>query len=268
VIVTFAVLYWFPLRRWGHRGIIEAVKNDENLTIYTGGGCNSAVLCSEDGQKAVIVDTKYFEGARRLREEIKAKNITIINTHFHMDHARGNRLYPGAYVISGNIVAWWQWYFDTAFSRRPDKALEPGEETVVNIDQEKIHILCMGRAHSLNDCIVYFENRKLLMAGDLIWGHKHPVLIGSDITSWRRVLKVLENKYEFHTLVPGHGDLTGKNAVVEMEEYFDLIAAAVGDKHKLRGLRDKFKDYDKLPVFSGVDRVAVMIKRENNIGNK
>jgi glyoxylase-like metal-dependent hydrolase (beta-lactamase superfamily II) len=160
-------------------------------------------------------------------------------------------------------MAWWQWYFDTAFSRRPDKAMEPGEETVVNIDKENVRILCMGRAHSLNDCIVYFENRKLLMTGDLIWEHKHPVLIGSDITLWRRVLKILENKYEFRTLVPGHGDFTGKNAVIEMEEYFNLIAAAVGDKHKLRELREKYKDYDKFPVFSGVDRVASMIKREN-----
>ena len=126
--------------------IIEAVKIDDNLTIYNLGGCNSAVLCSEDGQEAVIVDTKYFRGARKLRKEITAKNITIINTQFHMDHARGNRLYPGAYVISGNIVAWWQWYFDTAFSRRPDKALEPGEETVVNIDTERpIYCAWAGR---------------------------------------------------------------------------------------------------------------------------
>ena len=49
-----------------------------------------------------------------------------------------------------------------------------------------------------------------------------------------------------------------------MEEYFNLIAAAAGDRHKLRGLRDKYKDYDKLPVFSGVDRVAAMIKREGS----
>ena len=247
--------------------IIEAVKCDDNLTIYTGGGCNSAVLCSKDGHEVIIVDTKYFKGAKKLREEVKAKDITIINTHFHMDHSRGNRLYPGAYVITGNIMAWWQWDFDTAFSRRPDKTLDPGEETVVNIDLEKIHILSMGRAHSLNDCIVYFENRKLLMAGDLIWRHIHPVLIGSNITLWRRVLKILESKYEFDTLVPGHGDCAGKNAVLEMEEYFNLIAAADGDKHKLRGLKEKFKGYDKFPVFAGVGRVAAMIKRENDIGN-
>jgi cyclase len=246
--------------------IIEAVKIDDNLTIYAGGGCNSAVLCSEDGQKAVIVDTKYFKGAKKLREEVQAKDITILNTHFHMDHARGNRLYPGAYVISGNINAWWQWNFDTAFSKRPDKTLEPGQETVLDFDWEKIHILSMGRAHSLNDSVVYFESRKLLMAGDLVWGHMHPVLIGSNITMWRQALKMLENKYEFHTIVPGHGDLAGKNAVLEMEEYFNLIAAADGDKDKLRGLKERFKGYVKFPIFAGIDRVAALMKRENNMG--
>jgi len=250
------------------KNIIETKKIDNNLTIYTGGSCNSAVLRSEDGQKAVIVDTMYFKSAKELRKEVTAKDITIINTHFHMDHARGNRLYPGAYVIAGNIKAWWQWDFDTFFSKRPDKKLEPGEETIINIDNEKVHILSMGMAHSLNDCVVCFENRKLLMAGDLVWKNMHPVLIGSNtnITLWRELLKKLENKYEFQTLVPGHGDFGDKKAVLEMEGYFDSIAAAVGDKHKIRELKEKYKGYASFPLFAGVDRVAEMIKKEKKMG--
>ena len=81
---------------------------DPEMKIYLGGGCNSVVLMSKDGQEAVVVDTKYFGGATALRKAVQALKITLINTHFHLDHARGNRLYPEAYVISGK-TNWGQW---------------------------------------------------------------------------------------------------------------------------------------------------------------
>ena len=91
---------------------MKALKLDENLTIYLGGGCNTIVLTSKDGKEAIVVDTKWFRSARELRAAIKAPKVTIVNTHFHLDHARGNKLYLSAYVISGE-TNWKQWDFDT-----------------------------------------------------------------------------------------------------------------------------------------------------------
>jgi hypothetical protein len=105
------------------------------------------------------------------------------------------------------------------------------------------------------------------MAGDLVWGHMHPVLVpGSNITLWRRILKILGDKYKFNTVVPGHGDISERNTVIEMEEYFNSIAEAGSDKRKLNELKEKFRGYVKFPYFAGVDRVAGMIKRENKTG--
>ena len=67
--------------------MISVIKIDENMTIYGGGGCNSVVLRSQDGQRAIIVDTKYFGGAKELKRLVIAPNVTVINTHFHLDHA-------------------------------------------------------------------------------------------------------------------------------------------------------------------------------------
>ena len=80
---------------------MEAVRVDDHMTVYIGGGGNSVVLYSRDRQKAIVVDTKYRRGAKELRRQVTARDITIIDTHFHMDHARGNRLDPQATVISG-----------------------------------------------------------------------------------------------------------------------------------------------------------------------
>jgi len=246
------------------KSVIEEARLDANLKIYKGGGCNSAVLTSSDGKKVLIVDTKYFKGARELRKAVTAAEITIVNTHFHMDHARGNRLYPDAYVVSGLLPrnARWQWYFDTGFSRRPDKLLGPGEQITFGIDDEKIHVFSVGRAHSLNDSVVFFERRRLLMAGDLVWENAHPVLIGSSITAWRSALKTLEIRYPVGALVPGHGIISDMKAITGMEAYFDSIAAAVGNRDRIDDLRRQYARYSAFPLFSGVDAVVRLIERE------
>ncbi len=240
------------------------IKFDDNLCIYCGGGCNSVILNSRDREKALVVDTKYFKGAKKLREEVTAKDNTVINTHFHIDHARGNKLYPNAHIISGSTI-WWLWDFDTAYSKRPDTILNPGQEIILHLDQEKIHVLSMGKAHSANDCVVYFEDRKLLMAGDLVWEHIHPMVVGSNIKLWLQALKKLENKYEIDTLIPGHGSICDKNAFFAMQEYFNSIAEAAGDRTRLSILRDKYKEYQKIPLVSGVDRVAACVKKEKKL---
>jgi len=242
--------------------VFETIKLDEHLKIYTGGGCNSAVLEYENGEKALVVDTMFFRGAKKLRAKIRAKKIIVINTHSHIDHSHGNRLYPKAYVISGKIPGW-QWDIDSGFSRRPGRMLNPGEEITIKAGKEKVHVIDIGRAHSINDCVVYFEKRKLLMAGDLVWAKDmHPVLIGSNINSWLWALKTLRKKYEINILVPGHGKITGKSSINEVEKYFNSIVEAAGDRKKLKKLKKNFKGYIKYPVISGVDKAAALIRKE------
>ena len=134
----------------------------DNLSIYLGGGCNSVVLTSKDKSEALIVDTKWFRRAKELRSAISASKITIINTHFHLDHARGNKLYPSAHVISGE-TNWRQWNIDTVHGKRPDAILKPGEVTSLRVDDETVLALSMGKAHSINDVVVYFERGTLLL---------------------------------------------------------------------------------------------------------
>jgi glyoxylase-like metal-dependent hydrolase (beta-lactamase superfamily II) len=62
---------------------VETISYDPQLTIYIGGGGNSLVLTSEDGTKALIVDTKMRGAAKDLRNSIKAGEIIIVNTHSH-----------------------------------------------------------------------------------------------------------------------------------------------------------------------------------------
>jgi len=244
---------------------MEMVSIDQDMKVYLGGGCNSIVLTSKDGQKAVIVDTKFFNGATRLRKEIKAPNITLINTHFHFDHARGNRLYPDAFVISGN-TNWKQWDIDTGHSKHPDQVLNPGEETSFMVDDEVVHIIDMGQAHSPNDVVVFFQNKKVLAAGDLVWVNTNPVLIDDNVNikSWIAYLDKLEREYDIQTVIPGHGKISEKNSISEMKEYFLSISQSIGSNDKLLELKHKYKGYSTFPIFGSFNRTVKLIRREKS----
>jgi glyoxylase-like metal-dependent hydrolase (beta-lactamase superfamily II) len=246
-------------------GIVETVRLDPQLTVYLGGGGNSIVLASEDGSKVLVVDTKMGKAAKKLRETMKAADITIINTHVHFDHTGGNYLYPSAKIISGAYTSE-QWDKEAKKTcRYPDVALKPGEEKVINIGSEIVRIHNMGRAHTWNDIVVYCEKRKLLVAGDLVFIDMHPAVFaksGANISSWIDVLDSLSKQCEIKTLIPGHGKISDKSALATMRDYFISIGDAIGKPEKQAELKKKYKDYFSLLFIFSFNRTIKFIEKE------
>ena len=242
---------------------METIRIDDHIAVYTGGGCNSVVLYSRDSQKAIVVDTKYLRGAKELRKRITAKKITIINTHFHMDHARGNHFYPEAFVISGS-TNWRQWDFDSAHSKHPDRVLNPGDVVRIDCDDEIVQVIDLGPAHSPNDLVVYFEKRKVLAAGDLVWPNMHPVLIdrNTNLIQWMEYLERIDANYDVNVVVPGHGDVVRKSAISDMTTYFSSIFEATGDQSQLKNLKQRYKMYKGFPIFGSFGRTVRFMARE------
>jgi glyoxylase-like metal-dependent hydrolase (beta-lactamase superfamily II) len=243
---------------------VETIKYDPQLTIYTGGGGNSIVLTSEDGTKALIVDTKMGGAAKDLKNSVKAGEIIIASTHSHSDHTGGNSLYPSAKIIAGAYTRE-QWDIDSGKSRYPDVLLKAGEEKIIRIGTEKVHIRNVGPAHTMNDLVVYFENRKFLAAGDLIFLDMHPALLtksGSNVKLWIGALGDLYNRYNVKTLLPGHGKVSDRTALIVMKDYFVSIGDSIGNPEKQAELKKKYKDYFSLPFMSGFDKTLKYIENE------
>ena len=243
---------------------VDAVEYDPELEILLGGGGNSIILTSEDGKQALVVDTKMGSAAKKMRKSVKAGQVTVVNTHFHGDHTGGNALYPNAKLIAGAYTKE-QWAAMTKNGRYPDETLKPGEETALQIGSETVCIRNMGNAHTLNDVVVYLEKRKLLVTGDIVFLDKHPVLFtqnGCRVMSWVNVLDSLYNRYEIKALVPGHGTVSDRNALLAMKEYFTSISGAINDPQKLSALRKKYKNYSSVPGLSGFDKTVAFIKNE------
>jgi glyoxylase-like metal-dependent hydrolase (beta-lactamase superfamily II) len=262
VIVAGGLYVWQSYQRFMK---VETIQYDPQLTIYLGGGGNSVVLTSEDDSAALVVDTKMKGAAKILKEKIKAKDITIINTHDHVDHTGGNALYPQAKIIAGEYTKK-QWADDASkASRYPDITIKPGEEKVLKIGSETVHIYNVGRAHTWNDVVVYFDNRKLLVTGDLVFNNMHPGLIaksGAKVALWINTLESLSKKYQIKTLVPGHGPVADQNALVVMKNYFVSIGDSIGNKEKQAVLKEKYKNYVSFLGMFSFDNTLKFIEQE------
>ena len=249
---------------------VDTVEYDPDLEILLGGGGNSIILTAEDGSRALVVDTKMGGAAKAMRKKVKAKEVIVVNTHGHQDHVGGNGLYPDAKLIAGAYTKE-QWAAMAKNSRYPDETVKTGEEKMLQVGSETVHIRNMGTAHTSNDVVVYLEKRKLLVTGDIVFLNKHPVLFasgGCSVASWVNVLDSLYNRYEIKALVPGHGTVSDKNALVTMKEYFTSIRSAIGDDRKLAALREKYKKYSFFPGMSGFDKTVEFIKAEGTEGMK
>jgi cyclase len=245
---------------------VEKISCDKNLTVFLGGGGNSMVLTSDDGAQALVVDTKMGAAAKTLAGNVKAKEVTIVNTHYHRDHVGGNYLFPNATIIAG-AYAPEQWRAMAATSRFPDKVVKPGEEMVLSVAGETVHVRNMGRAHSWDDVVVYLEKRKFLMTGDIVFNHRNPALFaqgGTNVAAWVAVMDSLLIRYNPEKVLPGHGLMSDKSAIVDAKDYFVSISDAIGNPDKIAAVKEKYKNYPGLPLLADFGRTVKFIENEKN----
>ena len=222
------------------------------------------VLTSDDGGRALVVDTKMGGASRELAAKVKAKDVIVVNTHLHRDHAGGNNLFPGAMLITGLYMPD-QWKAMAPASKFPDRMLKSGEDTVIMIGDEKAHIRSVGPAHTWNDVVVFLENRKFLVTGDLVFNHLHPAMFaqgGANAAAWMRVLDSLIVRYDVKTVLPGHGPVADKQALMDMKDYFATIDAAVGNPEKIKEAREKYKSYPEIPVLASFNKTLEFFETE------
>jgi glyoxylase-like metal-dependent hydrolase (beta-lactamase superfamily II) len=246
---------------------VTVVDIDPQMKVFLGGGGNSIVLTSEDGKQALVVDTKIGPAAEQLKRYVdslgKDVRVTVVNTHDHPDHTGGNKLFPQAVFIAGNYSN--DEWKKMVGPRLPDEKIPVGGEKVMTVGSETVKIANLGQAHTSNDTVVYFVNRKMLHTGDLVFNHWNPVLrkdSNANVGKWIQVLETVINRYDATRLVPGHGPITDKSGLQAMHDYFADIYSAVGDSKKQARLHHKYADYYSLPGASGFDKTLKYIEAE------
>jgi cyclase len=218
-------------------------------------GANVAFIVTGEG--VILIDTPMLPNeARQWRTEIEEmtdqKIIYIINTDHHRAHVIGNQFFPTATVIA-HERAWKEMksYGDSFRTRlinmyrdRIPEAVEEWKQTLEIIKPEitfsgrtllfkgdkEIHLIPVG-GHTPATTVIYFPNEKLLFTGDAVVTNRPPFLSQGNTKEWLQALTYLR-KLSYDILIPGHGELTGKEATENMSEYLRLVRRKVRSAYR------------------------------------
>jgi len=203
---------------------------------------NAGLVVGADG--AVAIDALMVPSmTKRLLTAIKRttrKRIgALVNTHHHLDHTGGNRLFGVATIIAtercraelepGFPPVPLLQRFMPRFARefpRLRMALPTvtfGDRLVLHDGDREIHLWHPGTAaHTSGDATVFLPGERVLFTGDLAFHYVTPLAFQGHVGHWIAAADRLL-ALEADVFVPGHGPIGSKKEVTLMRDYLALV---------------------------------------------
>ena len=103
------------------------------------------------------------------------------------------------------------------------------DKLAFRLGEETVEIIYPGPAHINDNLLVCFPGQKVIHMGDILFNRSHPYIDrrgGSDTANWIKVLQEVQ-KWPLEKVIPGHGELAGKEALAEQARYLGDLRAAV-----------------------------------------
>jgi glyoxylase-like metal-dependent hydrolase (beta-lactamase superfamily II) len=144
----------------------------------------------------------------------------VISTHYHADHSGGN---AKMYAENAEIISTTQSHKNIVEHKQSNAP--PGvvparvtfkDETTVYLGGKEVTARFVGRGHTNGDAVVYFPALKVLHTGDLMAGNT-PLIDypgGGSLKEWPATLDAAMKDFDFDTVIPGHGAITTKTALL------------------------------------------------------
>jgi glyoxylase-like metal-dependent hydrolase (beta-lactamase superfamily II) len=263
---------------------IHAMPDKDNQAFIS----NSGIVVSDEG--VVIIDTG---GSLQIGEMLlnKVKEVTdkpviaVFNTHLHGDHWLGNaairKAYPDARIYAheraierlqnGEAEQWLDIFMQATDGTiegtqivLPDTALKGGE--TIEAAGKSFNIHHTGHAHTDNDIMIEYPQRKTLFAGDIvIYGSTVSGARPEDFSATGQISAVeyaLELPVDIY--VPGHGPTGGREIPEATKRFLQILYQSV-QRYYDEGLADfEMRDQvaDDLAEFSdwsGFDQIGRLV---------
>jgi glyoxylase-like metal-dependent hydrolase (beta-lactamase superfamily II) len=217
-------------------------------------GANAGFVVGDDG--VAVIDTFENEvAAKALMGQIHALTHLpikfVINTHYHLDHVAGNRVFAqhGAVIVGHHSVRAWIHSENLKFF---GEKIKPEEKAMVEnllapevtydtgvtlfLGTRRIEVTYM-QGHTGGDSVVSIPDAGIVFCGDLFWRHTLPNLIDATTATWISTLSAFTEQ-KSDTLpnsalpravifVPGHGDVGNGDDVQEFQAYLIWLRGAV-----------------------------------------
>ena len=166
---------------------------------------------------------------------------TLINTHAHLDHTFGNFVFGPKVTIVGHtrcredvlagaaagIVERASRMFpgvDWGAVEIVAPALTFDDRLTLYVEDLRLELLALTPAHTTNDVAVWIPERRVLLAGDLLFHEGTPLAVAGSIAGWLEALETIR-ALGAEMLVPGHGPLGGPAMIDEVADYLRFVQA-------------------------------------------
>ncbi|WP_437733984.1 MBL fold metallo-hydrolase [Sorangium sp. So ce1335] len=244
----------------------SAVELGPGVHAVFGGGGNSLVV--QGRGESLLVDTKFFPGSymlrRWIREHVAAPVKTVVNTHYHYDHTRGNALYPRASLVAYHTVPASMHAEDGKYwasHRDGVPVVLVGEEGAeLDVGGRKVRVGHPGAAHTHGDLWVHVPDADVVATGDLVFHEHYPFFdlspTGADIDGLAAAIRRLAAAHPTAAFVPGHGPIARAGDLVRFADYLESLKASVEEVVRRGATADEAVllvdlspwDLEKLPV--------------------
>ncbi|MEO8306570.1 MAG: MBL fold metallo-hydrolase [Pseudomonadota bacterium] len=218
-----------------------------NLLVLFGYGSNVVVSIGPDA--TLLVDDEYAVLTEKMRATLKGlptpKVKLVINTHWHNDHTGGNESFArdGALIIAQENAAR-RMRSDQTMSLYGRQAAYPAiawprievqQSLRLHWNGDDIDLIHIEPAHTDGDLVVFFRKQNVLATGDLFvcddylppyfddlnGGSAQGMIAAAD-----QLLAIADD----HTIiVPGHGGLSDRNALLAYRQKFVAVRDQIRD---------------------------------------
>jgi glyoxylase-like metal-dependent hydrolase (beta-lactamase superfamily II) len=212
------------------------MKLTDNLTLLSGPGGNVVVLNGADGK--VVVDgfvQPAWPALKKTLDGMGSQRIaTLIDTHWHFDHADNNANFrqAGAAILAHENtrkrLTETHELLGMKFTPVPANALPTqtfAQTQKLQANGEGLELAHIPPAHTDTDISIRFTKANVLHLGDTFFNGMYPVIDGGTgggingmIAAAERSLKMVDAQTR---IVPGHGPLADRAALTK---YRDMLA--------------------------------------------
>jgi cyclase len=162
---------------------------------------------------------------------------TLVNTHSHPDHTGGNSMFRPAAIVAHegtreDMIAFTLPKgggglfepFEVGDVEPDPPFLTFADSMTLWVDDLRCEIRHVGTpAHTTSDSIVWVPERGVLYAGDLVFNGATPFCVSGSVAGSIEVLTSLIAPLGATTIVPGHGDLCGPEAIEPLVGYLRFV---------------------------------------------
>ncbi len=245
---------------------MKSTKITDNIYLMEGAGGNIGLLIGDDG--VFMIDDQYKELGTKIKNavaELTSQPINyVFNTHWHFDHAGSNETFGNdAKIIAhdnvrkrlneDHVITPFGWDVK-ALTKAGLPAITFEEGFKMYINGEEIQMIHGAAAHTDGDAFVYFKNANVIHTGDTFVRYGFPFIdaySGGSIDGMIAVLqKIIDISNEDTVIIPGHGALSKRNDVKEVQQMLIETRKLILDAKNRGRTKEELIDSDILSAYS------------------